>query len=202
MFSALFLCILCQVQEINPKQQYDIEIVTKKKDTYYLLVKGKPTEITVEGPTYLRIYTRIPWTDDAGKNQIYKLVLTENELDEQILTFESEKSTVSKDEKGRFLSKWRSFYIEVPEGTNIYQLQHWASPGDTILYKIAYESPRTWQEVPATESESDIINYHNRKDIIPSNARNIFVKLQNGSHDLGFTLEGSTASSAAIRFLI
>src|SRR4030042_4118122 len=168
MFSALFLCILCQVQEINPKQQYDIEIVTKKKDTYYLLVKGKPTEITVEGPTYLRIYTRIPWTDDAGKNQIYKLVLTENELDEQILTFESEKSAVSKNEKGRFLSKWRSFYIEVPEGTNIYQLQHWASPGDTILYKIAYESPRTWQDMPATEygsiieavEEEKIIKYY------------------------------------------
>lgn len=272
MISALMFCLFCQVKEINPKHQYDIEIVTRKKDTYYLLAKGSPAEITVEGPTYLRIYTRILWIENAGKKRVYKLVLTENELEERIMTFESEKSSVTRDDKGRSTSKWRSFYIEVPEGINNYRLQHWSSPNDTILFKIAYESPKSWQDIPATEYKSiievveeekiikyyefskdqpvrlriggpenlkitvrlnydekvfgeqqfnlivndngqidknalkcyrsDIITYFNRKDIIPSNAKTLYLKLSEGLHNIGFSLEGSTAASAAIRLMI
>ena len=272
MISVMIFFLLYQVKDIIPRQAYDIEIVTRKKDTYYLLPKGKPTAVTVEGPTYLRIYTRIPWAPDAGKSQIYKLVLTKNELEEQILTFESEKSAVTKDQAGRPLSKWRSFYIEVPEGTNKYVLQHWSSPRDTILFKIAYESPKTWQDIAANEYnsiievveeekiikyyeltkdqpvrlklsgpenlkitvrlnyddkvfgeqqfniivddngkidkntlkcyKSDIITYYNRKDIVPSNAKNIYLKLSSGQHSISLSLEGSTASSAALRLMI
>ena len=145
------VCIFSQITDISPNEQYDIEIVTKKKDSYTLLVKNKPVTMTVEGPTYLRVYTRIPWYDKSAKHAIYKVILQENEIDEKIITLESEKSDVSKGRNGIPVSKWRSFFIEVPEGLNTYKLVHWSSPRDTILLKFDYESPKKWKDIAATE---------------------------------------------------
>lgn len=145
------LCLFSQLQKIEPYKKWEIEIVTKKTDEYLLLVKNQPLSFSVEGPTYLRVYTRIVWPKGNLGSEVYKLILQENEIDEDIITFESEESNVTKDKKGRSLSKWRSFYVEVPEGMNNYKLTHWASPQDTILVKFAYESPKRWVEIPATE---------------------------------------------------
>jgi len=145
------VCIFSQITDISPNAQYDIEIVTKTKDNYTILAKNKPVTMTVEGPTYLRVYTRIPWYDKSVTHEIYKVILQENEIDEKIITLESEKSDVSKGENGLPVSKWRSFYIEVPQGLNTYKLVHWSSPRDTILLKFAYESPKQWKDITATE---------------------------------------------------
>ncbi|UCD06305.1 MAG: hypothetical protein JSV98_03490 [candidate division WOR-3 bacterium] len=145
------LCLFSQLQKIEPYKKWEIEIVTKKTDEYLLLVKNQPLSFSVEGPTYLRVYTRIVWPKGNLGSEVYKLILQENEIDEDIITFESEESNVSRDKRGRSLSKWRSFYIEVPEGMNNYKLTHWASPQDTILVKFAYESPKRWVEIPAAE---------------------------------------------------
>lgn len=145
------MCIFSQITDISPNEPYDIEIVTKKKDSYTILAKNKPVTLTVEGPTYLRVYTRIPWHGKSAKHEIYKVILQENEIDEKIITLESEKSDVSKGKNGVAVSKWRSFYIEVDQGLNTYRLVHWSSPRDTILLKFAYESPKRWNDIEATE---------------------------------------------------
>jgi hypothetical protein len=150
------MCILSQIVDISPNEPYEIEIVTKKKESFIILAKNTPVTMTVEGPTYLRVYTRIPWYDRSAKYEIYKVILQENEIDEKIITLESEKSDVSKGEKGNPVSKWRSFYIEVPQGLNTYKLIHWSSPRDTILVKVAYESPKQWRDIAATEYSSTI----------------------------------------------
>ena len=150
------LCLFSQLQKIEPYKKWEIEIVTKKTDEYLLLVKNQPLSFAVEGPTYLRVYTRIVWPKGSMGSEIYKLILQENEIDEEIVTLESDESSVSKDKRGRPLSKWRSFYIEVPEGLNHYRLTHWSSPQDTILVKFAYESPKRWEEIPAAEYSSVI----------------------------------------------
>lgn len=152
----LALCIFSQIKEIEPYRKYEIEIVTRKTDEYVLVTKDQPINFTVEGPTYLRVYTRIFWPTNELGSEIYKIILEENRLEEKIITLESEKSKVTRDKKGRALSKWRSFYIEVPEGTNQYALTHWSSPNDTILVKISYESPKKWVEIGATEYNSTI----------------------------------------------
>lgn len=166
------LCLLSQLQTIEPYKKWEIEIVTKKTDEYLLLVKNQPLSFSVEGPTYLRVYTRIIWPKGSLGSEIYKVILQKNEIDEDIITLESDESSVSRDKKGRSLSKWRSFYIEVPEGLNHYKLTHWASPQDTILVKFAYESPKRWEEVPAAEysaiieaiEEERIVKYYELKN--------------------------------------
>lgn len=145
------LGIFSQITGITPNQTYEVEIVTKKMDTYTVLAKDQPVTITVDGPTYLRIYTRIPWTERAQRGELYKVILQENELDERIITFESEMSSVSRNLQGKPVSKWRSFYIEVPQGSNTYKITHWLSPNDTILLKFTHESPKKWRDIPATE---------------------------------------------------
>jgi hypothetical protein len=164
----LALCLVSQLQDIEPNKKWEVEIVTKKTDEYLLLTKNEPLTFSVEGPTYLRVYTRIVWPPNNMGSEIYKVILQENEIDEDIITLESEESRVTRDKKGRPLSKWRSFYIEVPEGLNHYRITHWASPQDTILVKFAYESPKRWQEISATEysaiieaiEEERIIKYY------------------------------------------
>ncbi|MBE0432010.1 hypothetical protein IBX73_00940 [candidate division WOR-3 bacterium] len=266
------LCLVSQLKEIQPAKKMEIEIVTKQTDEYLLLTKNEPVSFSVEGPTYLRVYTRIIWPKGNLGSQIYKLILQENKRDESIITLESEESVVSKDNKGRTISKWRTFYIEVPEGSNHYRLTHWSSPNDTILVKFAYESPKKWTEVHATEYnatieaveeerilkyyelkkneeitlringparlrvisrlnydermigdqnytilvedggttekfalkgyKSQIITYKDRRNIVPSNARSFHMNLKEGTHVLRFTLTGTVAESAALRFLV
>jgi hypothetical protein len=174
MIKLLFIfLIFTQIKNISPNNKLNIEIVTKKSETYNVLTKNEPITFTVEGSTYIRVYTRIPWPKGNKGTEIYKIIFQENELDERIITLESEASEVTKDKKGRTLSKWRSFYIEVPEGENKYKIIHWSSPRDTILVKFAYESPKEWTDIPATHyqtimnaiEEEKIIKYYElRKD--------------------------------------
>jgi hypothetical protein len=266
------VCLFSQLQKIEPYKKVEIEIITKKTEDYLLLVKNQPLSFTVEGPTYLRVYTRIIWPKDKMGSDVYKLILQENDMEEKIMNFESDESKVTKDMKGRMVSKWRSFYIEVPEGLNSYKLTHWSSPQDTILVKFAYESPKRWVEIPAAEYsaiieaieeekilkyyelkkdgsiavrangpqriqviarlnydekmigdqnytinveengkverfalkcyKSQMITYKDRKNLMPSNARSFYINLGEGSHILRFSLAGTIAESAALRFLV
>ena len=268
----ILICVFSQIKDFSPDKKWDIEIVTKKTEQYNLLTKGEPITLNVEGPTYLRVYTRIPWSSSFKGNQIYKIILQENIADEQIKTFETERSAVTKDKLGRPLSKWRSFYIEVDEGMNTYKLMNWYSPNDTILIKVKYEAPKKWSDIPATnyssileaiEGEkiikyygitdnqevtlgisgpekikvtarlsytsiitgeqnytilvedkgktdkftlkcykSETIMYENRKDLVPSNARSFYINLSAGWHELKFSLTGTIAKEAALRFQI
>jgi hypothetical protein len=268
----MLICVFSQIKDFSPDKKWDIEIVTKKTEQYSLLVKGEPITLTVEGPTYLRVYTRIPWSSDFKGSKIYKIILQDNIADEQIKTFESEKSAVTKDKFGRPLSKWRSFYLEVDEGMNTYKLMNWYSPNDTILVKVKYEAPKKWKDIPATnynsileaiESEkivkyygltdkhevtlgisgparlkvvsrlsytsmvageqnytilvddkgktdnytikcykSETIRYKNRQDLVPSNARSFYINVNAGWHVLKFSLTGSIAKEAALRFQV
>jgi hypothetical protein len=265
------LCVFSQITDITPSKKWDLEIVTKKTDQYYLLTRNTPITFSVEGPTYLRVYTRIFWPVNAAKQELYKMILQENEIDERIITLESERSSVTTDTRGRPVSKWRTFYIEVPNGLNRYKITHWSSPNDSILLKFTYESPKEWRDIPAagysahleaveeeklvkyyevlrdnkvtlrlqgpvnlkvvsrlnydmtmlgeqsysvlvndngrSEQEnakcykSDVITYENRPDVVPSNAHTFYVTVDEGLHNLEFILKGTTAKSAALRFL-
>ncbi len=268
----LALALFSQLKNINPDKAVEIEIVTKKKETYNLLTKGEPVTFAVEGPTYLRVYTRIPWPQGTKGNQIYKIILQENDVDERIVTLESEVSKVTKDALGRPISKWRSFYIKVGEGLNKYKIIHWSSVNDTILFKFKYESPKKWMDIAAMDYntiietieeemvikyyelqkngdvtlgisgperlkvitrlnydekmlgeqnytilvddngviekfplkcyKSGVITYKEKQEIVPSNARNFYLSLKKGWHDLKFNLAGTIAHSVSLRFQV
>lgn len=140
------LLIFNQVTSVTPKLEARLRIQTTKEDTYYLLTKGQPVEIKVSGPGWLRIYTRIPWTKEKKGTQIYKLILQEDNIKERFVSFETEYSRVAKIDKIG-LSKWRSFYINVPDGLHTYRFIHWRAPSDTILLKFTNESPKRWKDI-------------------------------------------------------
>jgi hypothetical protein len=266
----LLLCSIAQIKTVAPQYPWNIEIVTKKTQEYFLLTRQEPISLTVKGPTYLRVYTRILIPDRTHSDYLYKLILGEGPLDERIISFTTTLSTVTTDKNGTVVSKWRSFYIDVPEGMNTYTLTHWDSPKDTILIRFAYESPQPWNIVPATEYKtmletieeerstryyelqkddrvvvkatgptrlritarlnydetlfgeqsftlvaadngsentfplkcyrSDVLHYQNRSDIVPSNARTIYLTIGDGTHTLIFSMYGSLAKSSALRF--
>ena len=50
--------------------------------------------------------------------------------------------------------------------------------------------------------KSQMITYKDRKNLMPSNARSFYINLGEGSHILRFSLAGTIAESAALRFLV
>ncbi len=130
----------------DPQTAVKIRIKTYQEDTYYLLTDAQPLDVTVEGPTWIRVYTRLPWHPDWTGTKSYKLIRQENGQQEKFVSMETEYSKVARLGSVR-LSKWRSFFINVPKGRNTYRFIHWQSPSDSIFVKIAYESPGQWQEL-------------------------------------------------------
>jgi len=166
--------ILGQIKTTIPRPEVKVRIQTYQEDTYYLIGKDQPTEITVEGPTWIRVYTRIPWHDDWSGTKTYKIIQQTNGQKEKFITLESERSKVAKAGPVR-LSKWRSFFINVPQGRNTYRFVHWASPTDSVFLKYAFESPKKWAEyapsayvskLELTEDEK-VIEYYEATDQKP-----------------------------------
>lgn len=171
------LCIqllLGQIKSVVPQSELKVRIQTYQEDIYYLLTKEQPAEITVEGPTWIRVYTRIPWHEDWTGTKTYKLIQQTNGQREKFITLESERSKVAKTGPIR-LSKWRSFFISVPKGNNTYRFVHWASPTDSILLKYAFEAPGKWSDLAPSgyssklelAEEEKIIEYYEATDRTP-----------------------------------
>ncbi len=146
MINLILLFVINQVTDIVPQNEVKVKIQTLKQESYYILSKKQPVEIKVSGPTWLRVYTRIPWHGDRRGTKLYKLILQEDELKEKFITLESEYSKVAKVDNIR-LSKWRSFYINVPAGTHTYRFIHWRAPSDTIFLRFTNEFPGRWQDI-------------------------------------------------------
>ena len=170
----LFQLVIGQIKSTLPLPEIKVRIQTYQEDTYFLLGKDQPAEITVEGPTWIRVYTRIPWHEDWTGTKIYKIIQQTNGQQEKFITLESERSKVAKAGSIR-LSKWRSFFINVPKGLNTYRFVHWASPADSILLKYAFETPGKWSDLTPsgyssklelTEDER-IIEYYEATDLKP-----------------------------------
>lgn len=165
--------LIGQVVPDNSPVPVNIRIKAYREDTYYLLTETQPLDITIEGPTWVRIYTRLPWHPDWTGMKTYKIIRQENDQDEKFLAFQTERSAVARFGSMR-LSKWRSFFINVPKGKHHYRLIHWQSPADSVFIKIAYEAPGQWQEiVPQSYAaklelieEERAINYY---EIAPGN---------------------------------
>jgi hypothetical protein len=163
----LTFAVIMQVNFVSPKNEVKIKIQTTKDETYCLLTRERPVEIEVEGPTWLRVYSRIFWPGDAKGVLVYKIILEEDDIREKFVSVETERSKVAK-HGARKLSKWRSFYLNVPKGTKRYRFIYWRAPSDSVLLKFAYESPGKWKDIaPITYSaklelaeDEKIIDYY------------------------------------------
>ncbi|MEO0091235.1 MAG: hypothetical protein ABIK61_00780 [candidate division WOR-3 bacterium] len=135
-----------EIKKITPRTI--ISVVKRVEQEYYLLTKDKPIDLTITGPTYIRVYTRLLWQEDMTGKQNYRLLLKTNEdQDEKLLSFETEKSNTAQGENKRRYSKWRSFYIEVPKGTNQYQISLVSAKSETVALRFSFERPKEYKKI-------------------------------------------------------
>jgi hypothetical protein len=71
--------------------------------------------------------------------------------------------------------------------------------GEQSYSLLINDNGRTEQE-NAKCYKSDIVTYENRPGVVPSNAHTFYIRVNEGWHNLEFTLKGTTAKSAALRF--
>ncbi len=125
-------------------REVGISVVRRIELDYYLLTPGSPIEFAADGPTWLRVYTRLWWPRDASGDQQYRLSLWQDDV-ERPLEFETRLSSSSYATDGHPVGRWRSFYIQVPGGENRYRLE---TPEATVAVRFKFQRPRPWQPVP------------------------------------------------------
>uniref|UniRef100_A0A7C6A7V6 Uncharacterized protein n=1 Tax=candidate division WOR-3 bacterium TaxID=2052148 RepID=A0A7C6A7V6_UNCW3 len=141
--------------EIEPKNRtIDISVIKRVTQQYYLLTKESPIELSIVGPNWLRVYTRLLFPQAIEqKNAKYKIVVSEEE-EERIVSLETEKSNSAIGPANQKFGKWRSFFIEVPAGTNKYKFSLWQAPSDTVAVRFSLEKPKEWQPISVGEAIS------------------------------------------------
>ncbi|HDM90043.1 MAG TPA: hypothetical protein ENG67_02410 [candidate division WOR-3 bacterium] len=139
-----------------------VKILKEIEKEYILLERGKPLSFEVEGPVFLRVYTRLVYPEKAKGTAIYKLILEEDGKQEKIITKETEPSNKAFLD-GKKLGKWRSFLIEVPPGRHTYRLGIWKSPSPEVAVRIKRTSPPVWKELPPLRPFTIITAYENEK---------------------------------------
>ncbi|MEO0093614.1 MAG: hypothetical protein ABIK93_09910 [candidate division WOR-3 bacterium] len=154
---SIFLSVIVSAQtnslEIRPKNRtIDISVIKRVTQQYYLLTKGNPIELSIVGPNWVRVYTRLlyPATLEP-KNAKYKIIVSEAD-EEKIVTLETEKSNSAIGPANQKFGKWRSFFIEVPPGNNNYKFTLWQAPSDTVAIRFSIEKPKEWQPVAVSDA--------------------------------------------------
>jgi len=109
-----------------------------------VLSKGKPIDITGEGPKMLKVLTYLLFPDTMKKEEKYSLVL-ETEEGERFYSYSTPLSRI-KDDKGRRYGQGRSFSVLVPPGTHHFRLHLFTAPRETCAVRFSFEEIK-WQEV-------------------------------------------------------
>jgi len=129
-----------------------IEIsLSKSVEQDYRLTRSEPLEFSVNGPAYVRVYTRVAWHEGMDQSEEYELVLRKpNGTSHETLTANSSPSARGPD--GDVYSKWRSFYFRAPSGKSNYRLALGSAGADQAAVRFAFETPPVWKEAePQTE---------------------------------------------------
>jgi hypothetical protein len=111
---------------------------------YYLLTSGAPLEFQVDGPTWLRVYTRLWWPQSGTDRERYRVSLWQEDVARPI-EYEAGLSPSSFGPGRKKLGQWRSFFVQVPPGANHYRLVLDQARSDTVGVRFAFQSPRPWQ---------------------------------------------------------
>ena len=124
----------------------DVNVVRRVDLGYHLVTGDRELEFEVEGPAWLRVYTRVWWPPGAGGTRTYNLSLWQDDV-ERPLDFEAGRSKSSWSGNRHPVGKWRSFYIQVPAGASAYRLVLNEAPLDTVAVRFSFQKPRPWEPV-------------------------------------------------------
>ena len=122
----------------------DVSVIRRVNVAYHPVTKGSPLEFDVEGPCWLRVYTRLWWPRGGADRQRYKMSLWQDDM-QRPLEFDAAVSPSSYGPGGRYLGEWRSFFVQVPAGANRYRLALDSAQSDTVGVRFAFQPPRPWQ---------------------------------------------------------
>jgi len=149
----------------------DVSVVRRVDLDYHLVAAGRPLEFEVDGPTWVRAYTRAWWPPGEEGSRAYRLSLWQDEV-ERGLSFETRRSSSSYADGGKAVGRWRSFYIQVPDGRNSYRLEVDDAPLDTVGVRFSFQRPRPWEGV-----ELDL----ERRTLVQGETEETFYRLEAGS---------------------
>jgi len=149
----IFMLLLGQLSGTSKSPEARIKIQVTQSESYYVLTKDNSLKFEVSGPTWVRVFTRIPWKKEFRGPRTYKMILVSDDANERFISKETENSKIAKID-GVSVSKWRSFYIRVPEGTHKYELLLWRAPVDTVFCKFSFEAPGKWIDLSPAEVAS------------------------------------------------
>jgi hypothetical protein len=137
------------VKKLSPRTV--ISVVKRVEQEYYFVTNNQPMEITVTGPEWIRVYTRLLWHSNMESSQTYKILLKEQDQ-EKLLSFTSELSSSARGADKQSFSKWRSFYLEVPQGKTDYKFTLLEAKSDTVAIRFSFEKPTDYKKIaPATK---------------------------------------------------
>jgi hypothetical protein len=145
----ILLAGLASGQDVDVRsggEPIDIYVQKEVAIEYHLVTSQEPLVFEVEGPAYLRIYTRYLSKDNIPDDQVYKYILQEDETRERIVSHTTGPSSKSRTE-GRNVSKWRSSLLEVPPGLHVYRIILWDVPSDELAFRIRPSTPTEWADV-------------------------------------------------------
>lgn len=133
-----------EIKKITPRTV--ISVVKRVEQEYYYITQNQPMEISVTGPEWIRVYTRLLWHNDMTTSQSYKLLLKEQDS-EKLLSFTSEMSSSALGAQKQKYSKWRSFYLEVPKGKTDYKFTLLEAKSETVAIRFSYEKPTDYRKI-------------------------------------------------------
>jgi hypothetical protein len=149
----LLLFGLAQTAELTVDKsagRIDIKLpFTTEQD--YLLTGAEPLEFTVTGPAWVRVYSRLGWSDDLGISANYGLILT-HAGQQRRESLSAEKSSGAIGPSHEHYAKWRSFYVKVPSGPQSYRLELGELAGTSVAVRFAFEAPPPYREITPEES--------------------------------------------------
>lgn len=141
-----------------------ISVSQTKEIDYYILTKEEPLTIRADGPTWIRVFSRILWREDMEDGERYKIIVETDGEDERLVRMTAERSDISSVSGGE-VSKWRSFFINVPADTHTYEFFLWRAKSDTVFLRFSSQSPRQWEEVVPISYNRRLGTVENEKNV-------------------------------------
>ncbi len=149
-FLGFLLGVTPQIKIEAPGGKITVRTVKEKRTPYVLLTREDPVTFSVEGPVYIRIYTRLLYMKGDREKRTYKILLQEDGKRERIYTKTTEPSPSSFYDSSP-VGKWRTIPIQVPSGKHMYKLVLFESPYPVAL-RITPGRPPQWKSITPRES--------------------------------------------------
>jgi len=123
-------------------------IIGDKRCSYYQFDKKTPVSVTLQGPTRLKIRTRLGLPDGLQDEIKYKVRVTEDKRRAKEFSIATQKSNVvSFPEKRLGITESKSIYISVAPGAHTYTLQL-LEPKEAVGYVRFYKQLRKLKYIP------------------------------------------------------